>query len=151
MQMQLPLFPPETKMLSDTWGVFEKDNMVYYIHSGQPVHIHSKSDIPTFRYIMAVLVNNHNCSIGQLSEVFGVNRKNIERYAQRLRDGGTEAFFNPVDNRGKCYKVSAQMLTQIQDLINAGVSQLRIAKQLNISESAIRYHLRIGNLKKKVG
>jgi len=34
-------------------------------------------------------------------------------------------------------------------LINSGNSQERVAKELGISEGAIRYHLRNGKLKKK--
>ena len=72
MQMQLPLFPSATKLLSDSWGVFEKDDFVYYLHNGSPVHIHHKDDIKTYRYVTATLIVNHSCSAKMLSEVFGV-------------------------------------------------------------------------------
>jgi transposase len=81
-----------------------------------------------------------------LSRVFGINVKSFERYVKRLKEGGVEAFFNPVDNRGKCYIMSAEKLQEAQKLINTGLSQVKIAKQLSVSESAIR----AGNLKKKV-
>jgi hypothetical protein len=61
MQMLLPIFPISTKMLSDSRGVFEKDNMVYYLHCGMPVYIHDKSDMPNFRYITANLIHVHAC------------------------------------------------------------------------------------------
>ena len=55
--MQLPIFPSTTKMLSPTWGVFEKDNFVYYLHNGSPVHVHDKNDLNTYRYITANLIS----------------------------------------------------------------------------------------------
>jgi len=149
MQLQLPIFPPNTKMLSDSWGVFEKDNFVYYIHSGMPVYVHSKEDIPTYRYVTATLVHLHACSPSQLSKVFGVNKINFERYAKRLKEGGAEAFFNAKDNRGKCYKMLDENLQKAQELLDQGYSQLKISKEIGVSESAIRYHIRNGKLKKK--
>jgi hypothetical protein len=45
MQMQLPIFPSSTQLLSATWGVFEKDNIVFYLHNGSPVYSHNKNDL----------------------------------------------------------------------------------------------------------
>ncbi len=148
MQIHLPFFPPSTKMLSDSWGVFEKEDVVYYIHSGLPVYVHSKEDLSTYRYVTATLVHLHACSPSQLSKVFGVSRINFERYAKKLKEGGAEAFFNTEDNRGKCYKMLEDKIVKAQLLLEKGYSQLKIAKELGVSESAIRYHLRNGKLKK---
>ena len=56
MQMQLPVFPTTTKLLSPSWGVFEKDNLVYCLHNGSPVHVHEKNDLNTYRYVTANLI-----------------------------------------------------------------------------------------------
>ena len=149
MQMQLPIFPANTKMLSSTWGVFEKDNFVYYLHNGSPVHIHDKDDLNTYRFVIATLIVNHSCSPTALSKVFGVGVRNYQRYAQRLRDHGAEAFFNPKDSRGKCHKMTADKLAKAQKFLNDGYSQMRTASKINVHESAIRYHIKKGTLKKK--
>jgi len=148
--MQLPIFPYTTKMLSDCWGVFEKDDFVYYIHSGMPVYVHSKSDMPNFRYITANLIIIHACNPSQLSKVFGINKRNFERYAKRLKEGGSEAFFNAEDNRGKCYKMDSSKIEEAQKYIDMGYSQLKTSKLLNVNEATIRYHIKDGKLKKKV-
>jgi predicted transcriptional regulator len=57
-------------------------------------------------------------------------------------------FFNREDNRGQCYKFTSEMQTQAQELLDSGMSQKKTAKTLNISEAAIRYHIRDGKLKK---
>jgi len=41
-------------------------------------------------------------------------------------------------------------LLQAQHLLDDGISQLKTAKILGVSESSIRYHLKNGNLKKKL-
>ncbi len=106
MQMQLPLFPSETKLLSDSWGVFEKDDFVYYLHNGSPVHIHHKDDIKTYRYVTATLIVNHSCSAKRLSEVFGVGTFNFNRYAKLFRDKGADAFFGKDQRRGRRHELT---------------------------------------------
>ncbi len=148
MQMQLPIFPENTKLLSDTWGVFLKDDFVYYLHNGSPVHVHDKNDMNTYRYVTATLIVNHSCSATRLSEVFGVNTINFYRYAKRLRKGGADSFFKPDDSRGQTHKMTQDKIEEAQKYLNLGYSQLKTAKIIQVSESAIRYHIKNGNLKK---
>ncbi len=149
MQMQLPIFPVNTRMLSSTWGVFEKDNFVYYLHNGSPVHVHDKNDINTYRYVTASLIVNHSCRATDLSRVFGVGVRNFERYAQRLRDLGTESFFNPTDERGKCYKMTPDKIKDAQKHLDNACSNKQTAKTIGVNEATIRYHLKKGTLIKK--
>lgn len=149
MQMQLPIFPPSTKMLSGTWGVFEKEDFIYYLHNGSPVHIHAKSDLNTYRYVTASLVVNHSCSPSDLSGVFGVGVHNFERYAKKMREGGAEAFFSPDDRRGQCYQMTDEKMSEAQKHLDSGLSNIKTAKAIGVQESTIRYHLNKGNLKKK--
>jgi len=148
--MQLPIFPSQTQLLSATWGVFQKEDSVYYLHNGSPVYTHHKDDINTYRYVTATLIVQNSCRASDLSRVFGVNARNFQRYAARLRESGADAFFNPVDNRGKCHKMTPDKLAEAQQYLDVGYSQLKTAKVLDVSESAIRYHLRKGTLKKKI-
>ena len=148
--MQLPIFPTVTKLLSPSWGVFEKDNLVYYLHNGSPVHVHEKNDLNTYRYVTANLIVNHSCSASALSKVFGVGVRNFERYAKSFRDFGADAFFNPADGRGKCHKMTSGKLVEAQQCLDNGCSQMRTAKQINVNEASIRYHIKKGTFKKKM-
>lgn len=148
MQMQLPLFPQRTTLISETWGVFKEDDSVYYLHNGSPVYTHHKDDINTYRYVIASLIVNNSCSASNLSKVFGVSVRNFHRYAKRLREGGSDAFFNAVDNRGKCHKFTPEKQQEAQKYLDMGYSQLKTAKRIGVSEAAIRYHLKKGSLKK---
>ena len=149
MQMQLPIFPSSTKLFSATWGIFQKDDSVYYLHNGSPVYTHHKDDINTYRYITATLIVNNSCSARELSSVLGVSVRNFERYAKRLRAAGADAFFNPIDNRGRCHKMTPEKLSEAQKYLDLGYSQQKTGKQINVNEATIRYHLRKGSLKKK--
>jgi hypothetical protein len=89
------------------------------------------------------------CSIIELSEALGERRKNIERYAKTFRDKGASYFFSRKETRGQCYKLTPGLLSEIQSALDEGKSAYRISKDKNVSEAAIRYHIRKGNLKKK--
>lgn len=150
MQTQLPFFPDSTRLINSTLGIFQNDGFVYYLHNGNPVYCHSKDDLKSYRFISGNLVVNQLCTITELSECLGVNRKNIERYAKDFREKGAEHFFFRKETRGSCYKVTPGLLETIQVRLNDGISLYRIAQEEGISESAIRYHIKKGNLKKKI-
>ena len=149
MQMLLPIFPKDTRLINAHLGLREQDGTVYYLMNGLPIHCHEKSDIKSFRYITATLVVNNLCKASELADTIGVNRRNIERYAQQLRKHGTSWFFNRSDKRGTSYKMTAEVLARIQARIDRGRSNYSIAKEIGISEGSIWYHLKKGTLKKK--
>ena len=148
MQMQLPIFPESTKLINSSVGFFMKEEFIYYLHNGSPIFCHHKDNTNNYRYILGNLVLSKLCHPSEISKALGVSQRNVERYAQKLREQGIESFFNQVDHRGECYKMTDAVLVRAQELLDAGKSQLNAAKTLGVSESCIRYHLKSGNLKK---
>jgi len=148
MQMQLPIFPENTKLINSSVGFFKKDDFIYYLHNGSPIFCHHVDSTNNYRYILGNLVVSKLCHPSEIGKALGVSQRNIERYAQKLRNQGMESFFNQVDHRGECYKMTDSVLIQAQQLLNEGNSQLKTAHLLGLSESCIRYHLKGGNLKK---
>jgi hypothetical protein len=57
-------------------------------------------------------------------------------------------FFNRKETRGQCHKFTPEKMKDAQELLNSGYSQQGTAKAIGVSESAIRYHIRDGGLKK---
>ena len=147
--MQLPIFPENTRMINSSIGFFKKDNFVYYLHNGSPIYCHAQDQLNSYRYILANLVTTGLCTSAELSRALGVHVKNIQRYKKALEENGTSWFFNREDNRGQCHKFTEDKLATAQELLNKGISQKRTARQIEVSEGAIRYHLRNGALKKK--
>ena len=147
MQLQLPFFPEHTKHINSTLGIFEKDGYVYYLHNGSPIYCHGKADRNSYRFIVGNLIHNKLCTISEFHESIGEPRKNIERYAKTFREKGAEHFFSRKETRGQCYKMTEALMKEIQSKLDAGISQYRISKDCGISEAAIRYHLKNGNLR----
>jgi len=149
MQTILPIFPDETKMVNFQVGFKQMDDFVHYFVNGMPVYCHEAGDMNGYRFVLATLVNNKFCSIKELSEALGVHKKNVERYAKSLRDHGMAYFFNRKETRGQCHKFTPEKIDEAQKLLDLGYSQQGTAKTIGVSESAIRYHIKAGALKKK--
>ena len=148
MQSQLPFFPSKTTLINDSVGFREQDGTVYYLHNGNPIYCHSKSDRNGYRFALANLVVNKLCMISELCTALGEGRKNIERYAKAYRENGAGYFFSRKERRGQCYKMTEEKITAIQRELDEGLSIYRIALNQDISEAAISYHIKKGNLKK---
>jgi DNA-binding NarL/FixJ family response regulator len=88
----------------------------------------------------------HFCSITELAEALGEHRKNVERYAKTFREKGASYFFSRKETRGQCYKLREETRTEIQRRLKEGYSVYRIAKDYNISEASIRYHIKKGTI-----
>ncbi len=83
-----------------------------------------------------------------MAKDLGVNRLNIELYAMAIRENGPGYYLNKKDRRGQCHKMLPEVLVKAQELLDSGLSQLKTAKTLGVSESSIRGHIKKGNLKK---
>ena len=150
MQSQLPLFPSSVKLINATLG-FRKDEegVVYYLHNGSPIFCHKSSDLNNYRYIAASLVSNHLCTVKELSTALGVSRRNIERYSKQLREKGSDWFFHRVEKRGDCYKLTKEHFQKAEELLSASQSIASVARTLQVTEGALRYHIRKGTIKKR--
>ena len=146
MQQQLPFFPEQTRYINSKLGLYEKDGFVYYLHNGSPLFCHRREDRNSYRFIVGNLICNKLCTIREFHEALGEARKNIERYAKTFREKGAEYFFSRKETRGQCYKITEELKKEIQSRLDAGESQYRISKDCEISEGAIRYHIKNGNL-----
>jgi DNA-binding transcriptional ArsR family regulator len=149
MQLQLPFFPSDTKLINDTLGFREQGETVYYLHNGSPIYCHAQDDRNGYRFVLANLIVNKLCTISELCSALGERRKNIERYFKAYREQGAEYFFSRKETRGQCYKMTPNKLAAIQLELDRGLSIYRIALNHEVSESAISYHIRKGTLKKK--
>jgi biotin operon repressor len=149
MQLQAPIFPETTKMINGSFGLFSKEDFVYYLHNGSPIYCHSKEDRDSYRFILATIISNDLCSISELSHGLGINRKNIDRYVKALREKGMKYFFDREDNRGQCHKFTPAKQIEAQQFLDQGYSMQKTAKTIGLSEGAIRHHIKSGNLIKK--
>jgi len=146
--MELPIFPPGVVRINGRLGIEKKEGMVYYFNYQNPIHVHKEDDRNSFRYITANLVVSGICKIHELSRALGVKRRNLERYSKHLREEGMQYFIASKHTGGKAHKITAEMVVGMQALLNDGRTNVETGKAYEISEAAVRYYLKKGDLKK---
>ena len=149
MQLFLPLFPRETKMISSCLGVYENDDIVQYIANGLPIYCHTSEDLQSFRFITSNFINQGLCKATEVARCFNISVDTVTRYLSKLRNEGEAAFFSEEKRKGYCHKIRGKVLTSIQKRLDQGQSVNSIAKAEGLSEGSIRYSIKQGYLKKK--
>ena len=149
MQLQFPYYPKDARMISDCVGVYEKDNLVQYIANGLPVYAHNKEDINAFRFITSNFIHQGLCRKVDIQKCFGVSEDSIHRYYKKFMEEGEEGFFGIDARHGRAHKIVGERRMRIQRKLDTGQSVNSIAKEEGVRESAIRYQIKQGNLKKK--
>ena len=150
MQLLLPIFPRDTKMISKCLGVYEKEAIVQYIVNGLPIYSHGSEDLQNFRFITSNLINQGLCKSSEVSRCFCIPVDSVKRYLTKLRKEGESAFFSEEKRKGYCHKIRGSVLEKIQKKIDKGQSVNSIAKEEGLAEGSIRYSIKQGYLKKSL-
>jgi hypothetical protein len=148
MQLQLPLFPREAKMVSDRLGVYEKDNIIQYIVNGLPVYCHAKDDLNAFRFITSNFIHQRLCRKVDIERCFHVSEDAAQRNYKKFIEKGEAGFFGDDARKGTAHKLVGERRQRIQAKLDKGQSVNSIAKEEGVRESAIRYAVKQGYLKK---
>jgi hypothetical protein len=150
MQLRLPIFPSGTKLISDCVGVYEQDGIVQYIVNGLPVYAHGKDDLQAFRFFFCNLISRGLCSKVQIRKAFCITEDYVNRACRLYKTEGEAGFFKPENRHGYCHKLIGDTLKKAQQLLEEGLSQNATAKAVGVGESAIRYSIKAGYLKKRI-
>lgn len=148
MQLQLPLFPSGCTLISDCLGVYEKDGLIQYIVNGLPVYTHPKDDLKAFRYITSNFIHQGLCRKTEVQRCFHVSEDSVQRACKKFVDKGEAGFFGADARKGTAHKITGDCRLRIQSKLDKGQSVNSIAKQEGVRESAIRYGIKQGYLKK---
>ena len=88
MQLQLPLFPSGTTLISDCLGVYEQEGLVQYIVNGLPVYAHPKDDLKAFRYITSNFIHQGLCRKTEIEKCFHVSEDSVQRAYKKFVEKG---------------------------------------------------------------
>lgn len=148
MQLHLPIFPKEARLISEHVGLYERDGIVQYIVNGLPVYAHDREDLNAFRFITSNLIKQGLCRKVEVQRCFGVSEDSVQRYYKKFIEQGEKGFFGDDARKGKAYKICGERRQRIQSKLDKGLSVNRIAREEGVRESAIRYQIKMGYLKK---
>lgn len=120
MQLMLPIFPKDTRMISKCLGGYEKDSVVQYIANGLPIYSHGSEDVQSFRFITSNFIKDGLCKASQVSRCFSIPIDFVKRQLTKLRQEGEPAFFSGENRRGYCHKIQGSVLKSIQEKLDKG-------------------------------
>ncbi len=149
MQLILPIFPVDTTMVNAHLGVYEHEGIVQYLVNGMPVFSHSKDNTDAFRYITSNLIQQGICRNVDIERAFGVSEDSVTRALKKFIDKGEPGFFGEDARHGRAHKIVGGRRDRIQAKLDKGQSVYSIAKEEGVRESAIRYGIKQGYLKKR--
>jgi transposase len=150
MQLQIPIFPIDSKMISKCLAVKVEGDEVQYILNGLRAYSHHKEDYNHFRFITSNFIEQGLCKQVEVQRCFGISESNVSGYLKKFREKGAAVFFEERQVRSsRSHKILGAKLDRIQVKLDKGQSVNSIAKEEGIRESAIRYQIKQGNLKKK--
>jgi len=150
MQLLLPIFPREATLLNANVGVYEREGIVQYLVNGLPVYSHAKDDNDAFRFITSNFIHQGLCRKVDVERAFGVSEDSVSRAYKKYLKKGEAGFFGPDARHGKAHKITGGKRESIQSKLNKGQSVYSIAKEEGVRESAIRYGIKQGYLKKRL-
>ena len=93
MQLLLPMFPKEAKLISESLGVYEHEGLIQYIVNGLPVYCHSKEDRNAFRFITSNFIHQGLCRKVDVERAFGVSEDTVGRSYKKFVTKGEAGFF----------------------------------------------------------
>lgn len=150
MQLLLPIFPVQTTLITPSVGVYKLDGIIQYLVNGLPVYSHGNEDHDAFRFITSNFIHQGLCRKVDIERAFGVSEDSVSRAYKKFLAKGEAGFFGPDARHGKAHKIVGDRRERIQSKLNKGQSVYSIAKQEGVMESAIRYGIKQGYLKKTV-
>ena len=148
MQLILPLFPVKTEMITPTLGIYKRDSIITYLHCGVPIYSHAEEDLMSFRYITSKFIVQGLCRLIEISDCFHVSYDSVKRYVKRLEEMGEAGFFSKGNRMGHSSKLLPAVIERMQRYMDKGKSNSEIARLEDVTEGAIRYALKKGQLKK---
>jgi len=148
MQLQLPIFPKDARLINEHVGVHEHDNIVQYIVNGMPIYSHAKDDLNAFRFITSNFIEQGLCRKVDIERFFNISEDSVYRYHKKFKEQGEQGFFGDDARKGKAHKITGERRVRIQAKLDKGQSVNSIAKEEGVRESAIRYGVKQGYLKK---
>jgi hypothetical protein len=149
MQLVLPLFSSDVTMISQSVGFNSQEGIVTYFINGVPMYSHTEGDLQAFRFFTSNLVDKNLCRKTEIMRAFHITIDQVNRAFKIFKTEGESGFFKPENRHGHCHKLTGEKLALAQRLLDEGQSNVAVGKACNVAESAVRYSIKQGYLKKK--
>lgn len=149
MQLNLPIYPSGSTLVSPCLGVHCKDKIVFWIVNSLPVYQHREDDHQSFRFAISNFIKQNLCRKVDVMRAFHVSESFVQRACKKLETEREAGFFHRTNRKNSNHAIVESDLERIQDLLDQGRSVNSIAVKLGLAESTIRSRIKQGLLKKR--
>jgi hypothetical protein len=147
-QLQLPIFPAGSTLITASLAFECRDGRVTYFHGQMPVFSHAEDDSRTFHMITSQFVVNGNATQADIVGAFGVTDISVKRSVKTYRERGTAGFYAPRHVRG-AKVLTAETIETLEDLLASGMDRAAAARQLGLKPNTVAKAMRDGRVRGK--
>ncbi|HKD57395.1 MAG TPA: hypothetical protein VKD45_07790, partial [Hyphomicrobiaceae bacterium] len=117
-----------------------------YFASGLPIFVHAEDDAVGQRIVAAQLMELGLAQQDELSAALGVHRSTLYRQHRKLTTAGVLGVVDAKRGPHGPHRFTADKRRRVVELLGEGRSMREAARQVGVTEGAIRYALRRGEL-----
>jgi transposase-like protein len=144
-QLQLPIFPAGTTLITPEIAFECRDGKVTYVSGHMPIFQHAEGDLAAFRYFSSQLVVNGTAGQADIARAFHVPKVTVKRYVKRFRASSGKEFFTPPRRRSASV-LKDEVKEQAQALLDEGQSVPEVAQAVEILPNTLHKAIRAGRL-----
>ena len=144
-QLQVPIFPEGTTLLTPEIAFECREGKVTYIYGHLPIFQHAQEDVASFRYFTSQLVVNGTVGQADIARAFHVPTVTVKRYVKRFRESSGKDFFTPPRRRSASV-LKGEVKVKAQALLDEGKSVPEVAKAVEVLPNTLHKAIRGGRL-----
>ncbi len=144
LQLSLPLIPENAILLSDKLAFSSMNGFIQFFNATGIIYRCLDSDKESLRFALGMFSELKLAKTKDLSNSFGVSVSTIYRYKDRFNKGFNSAIQDCTKPRFT--KLNNEKIINAQKYLDNGFSIRFAAKNLNISEGAIRYAIKMNRI-----
>ena len=145
-QYHLPAQPGDAQEINTIVAMVRQHEQVAYFASGLPIFVHAEDDVVGRRIVAAQLMELGLAQQDELSAALGVHRSTLYRQHRKLTTDGVLGVVDAKRGPHGPHRFTADKRQRVVHLLGEGRPVREAARQVGVTEGAIRYALRRGEL-----
>ena len=150
LQQSLAVLPPNAQIISPRLALLLDEEQLVAYSGSDPIYQCPRHDRDGIRLAAAMFSHLRLARVGALAEALDLNRETVRRNRDRFAQGGVEAVRSHTGGPREAYKLKEEVRVRAQGCLDQGWSVNRTAKEVGLTEGALRYQIRQGRLRRRV-
>ncbi len=149
LQRSLAVLPPEARIVSARLAILLSDEELVAFSAADPIYRCRRDDREGMRLAGAMLSDLKLAGVTPLAAALGVSRETIHRNRKLYIAGGVAALRNGPRRPKTPHKLTAPVQIRAQRCLDEGWPVSRAAKEVGLTEGALRLAIRQGRLQRR--